>query len=439
MSLPQLGAGVRSPVGRPYGRGWPGPRGLALRSSRRASIASSAAALNQLPAWASMTSGSCSRWQPDELFMRDAMKPFRVSVVQCRGTPYEVGRAQARLFAATPKGRAFLSRTTIRFPWWFNIQTEQRTFAKFSPALWEEIGGLADGLGIAMERAVLCFGNNGLRPPLGGCSAIMSNGVYGRNYDFKPRHYAARFVVVQASGSYASIGSSELLTGRLDGMNEHGLTIGLHLVRSSPRYPGLSCVLMVRLVLDQCATTAEAVAMLRSLPHAMQYNYSLLDANGVAAVVEAVPGSVAVRTGDWLACTNHFQSSLLRPLNRRAAHSQQRLSPLEAWAARHLSAEAMFTALNRSTSPAFHHGYLKGAGTLHTIVAEPSKKRLLIGIGGDAAALEEDMLDVSLDRWLQGEDLPVAHLEGQLGGMSRPFEWPVPRKRGKSHGARDAT
>ena len=49
------------------------------------------------------------------------------------------------------------------------------------------------------------------------------------------------------------------------------------------------------------------------------------------------------------------------------------------------------------------------------------------------------MLDVSLDRWLQGEDLPVAHLEGQLGGMSRPFEWPVPRKRGKSHGARDAT
>ena len=64
----------------------------------------------------------------------------------------------------------------------------------------------------------------------------------------------------------------------------------------------------------------------------MLYNYSLLDADGVAAVVEAVPGCVAVRTGAWLACTNHFQSPLLRPLNRRAAHSQQRLPPLEAWA-----------------------------------------------------------------------------------------------------------
>jgi hypothetical protein len=141
------------------------------------------------------------------------------------------------------------------------------------------------------------------------------------------------------------------------------------------------------------------------------------------------PSQAAVRTGAWLACTNHFQSALLRPLNRRAAHSQQRLPPLEGWARRDLDAAAMFTALNRSTSPAFHHGYLRGAGTLHTIVAEPAKKRLQIGIGGDAAALEEDMLDVNLDEWLRGKDLPVVHLDGQLGGMSQPFEWPISRKR----------
>ena len=96
-----------------------------------------------------------------------------------------------------------------------------------------------------------------------------------------------------------------------------------------------------------------------------------------------------------------------------------------------LSAEQMFTALNRSTSPAFHHGYVGGVGTLHTIVGEPARKRLLIGIGGDAAALEEDMLDVSFDRWLAGEDLPVSRLHGQLGGMAKPFEWPVRRRRKK--------
>lgn len=89
----------------------------------------------------------------------------------------------------------------------------------------------------------------------------------------------------------------------------------------------------------------------------------------------------------------------------------------------------MFAVLNRSTSPAFHHGYLKGAGTLHTVIGEPAKRRPLIGIGGDAAALEENMLDISLDQWVAGEDLPISHLQGQLGGISKPFEWPVPRRR----------
>jgi hypothetical protein len=54
---------------------------------------------------------------------------------------------------------------------------------------------------------------------------------------------------------------------------------------------------------------------------------------------------------------------------------------------------------------------------------------LLIGIGGDAAALEEDMLDVDVAAWSGGNDLPIDRLEGQLGGVSKPFEWPLPRAR----------
>jgi hypothetical protein len=120
------------------------------------------------------------------------------------------------------------------------------------------------------------------------------------------------------------------------------LAIGLHLVKARPRAPGLISVLLVRRVLDSCATTAEAIDLLRRTPHAMQYNYSLLDARGVAAVVEAGAGAVAVRGGDWLACTNHFQSPQLKRLNRRVAHSIGRLPPLESWAARELSAEQTF-------------------------------------------------------------------------------------------------
>jgi len=66
-------------------------------------------------------------------------------------------------------------------------------------------------------------------------------------------------------------------------------------------------------------------------------------------------------------------------LNHRVAHSIGRLPPLESWAARQLSAEQTFKALNFSASPAFHN--YGNAQTLHTIVTEPPKRRLLIGIG----------------------------------------------------------
>ena len=189
--------------------------------------------------------------------MASAAKTLRVSFVQCRGTPYEVGRAQAEAFALTRKGKAFLRRK-VRLLWWFNTRTEEGAFKAYAPA-GEEIGGIAEALNIPMEQAVTYFGNDGLRMPTGGCSAVMSGGVYGRNYDFWPRGYEARFALVQPRGSYASIGGSHQLTGRLDGMNEHGLAIGLHLVKVRPRFPGLTSTLLVRLVLDSCATTAEAI------------------------------------------------------------------------------------------------------------------------------------------------------------------------------------
>ena len=63
-----------------------------------------------------------------------------------------------------------------------------------------------------------------------------------------------------------------------------------------------------------------------------------------------------------------------------------------------------------------------------TALVAPGRRRLLIGIGGDAAALDEDMLDVDFPRWVQGEDLPVTQLKGQLGTKSPAFRLVVRRR-----------
>jgi predicted choloylglycine hydrolase len=341
-------------------------------------------------------------------------------VVQCRGTPYEIGQQQGCLFGASRRGLSF-QRSKVRLPDWFDMQAEQRFYAKFAPTILEEIAGIADVLGTSLERACLFFGNGGLRPRLGGCSVVMSAAAFGRNYDFRPQDYGARLALVLPTGSYASIGFSELLTGRLDGMNEHGLSVALHLV-GHQRLPGMSCLLMIRIVLEQCATTDEAVELFRRLPHAVAYNYSILDARGQAAVVEAMPGAFHARRGTALACTNHFQSQAMRPHNRmRGRTSWTRLPPLEAWAAEGLAVEALFETLNRSSSPAFfgRNGQDRH-GTLHTIATEPSSKRMLIGVGGDASAVRGAALTVDFKAWTEGEDLAVTELVGVLGGVEAP-------------------
>ena len=181
-------------------------------------------------------------------------KPWRVEVLECRGSSYDVGKQVAEGFLATPRGRAYARRKERR-PFAFSLKNAQAALETYAPNIWEELHGLADGLGIPLERAVAEYSNGRLRYPKRGCSAVMTGGLYGRNYDYDVRHYDRLLVAVQAKGVHASVGFSDRFTGRVDGMNEHGLCVGLHMVNQKTWQPGLVCILIVRIVLDQCATT----------------------------------------------------------------------------------------------------------------------------------------------------------------------------------------
>jgi predicted choloylglycine hydrolase len=166
---------------------------------------------------------------------------------------------------------------------------------------------------------------------------------------------------------------------------------------------------------------------LHQVPHGFSYNFSLLDRQGDGAVVEAAPRNIAVRRGGDLVCTNHFQSRLMKPLNpKHVGHSKGRLPPLEGWTKQAADQGELFAAkddaklfglLNNSRSPAYHHGYVKGAGTLHTIVTSPKDRTMLVGVGGDVVAIKLD-----LAAWAVGAPLPCRTIEGTLGGTYRPFD-----------------
>src|SRR5918993_5598447 len=339
-------------------------------------------------------------------------KPWSVDVLECRGSSHDVGKQLAEAFLKTTRGRAYARRKERR-PFAFSLRNAEAALRTWAPNIWEELHGLADGLKIPLERAVAEYSNGRLRYPPRGCSAVMSAGLYGRNYDYDVRHYDRVLLAVQPKGVHASIGFSDRFTGRVDGMNEHGLCVGLHQVSEAAARPGLVCILIVRLVLDQCATTREAVALLRRIPHGLSFNYSLMDAGGSAAVVEASPAAGFVREGEQLGCRNPFLSPSQQGFNRRNPGSYRRLPTLEKFAREQLTADRLFKALNDSLSPVFDHRYTTGSGTMHTIVCTPAKLRLEIGVGGDATPASID-----LGGWVRGRPLGLEALTGQLGGTA---------------------
>ena len=256
-------------------------------------------------------------------------------------------------------------------------------------------------------------------PYLSGCSQVVwsrPEPFLVRNYDYHPDLWEASLCYTAWNGTRV-IAMSECLWGVLDGMNEHGLCVGLHQVSQAAARPGLVCILIVRVVLDQCATTREAVALLRRIPHGLSFNYSLMDAGGHAAVVEASPAAVVVREGKELCCSNHFLSPTQQAFNRRNPGSYRHLPVLERFSRERLPADRLFRALNDSLSAVFDHRYTTGSGTLHTIVCTPAERRMQVGVGGDARPCSIDFAT-----WVAGGPLGLQALEGQLGGTAKPFD-----------------
>src|SRR5690625_1576309 len=111
----------------------------------------------------------------------------------------------------------------------------------------------------------------------------------------------------------------------------------------------------IRMVLDMCSSVDEAIQMLKEIPHATCYNFSLGDHSGNMAVVEAAPRKIVVRDGhSILSCVNHFQDKTLEEKNREfIGGSVQRHHYLQHISAKHLSQDEMFDKFQDKNSSLF--------------------------------------------------------------------------------------
>jgi predicted choloylglycine hydrolase len=130
------------------------------------------------------------------------------------------------------------------------------------------------------------------RPFLTGCSQAawtrQSPYFLVRNYDYHPALWESVLLWSNWNGRRV-IAMTDCLWGVLDGTNDAGLVVALSFGGRRVVGVGFGLPIILRYILEFCATTEEAVDVLRTVPSHMAYNVTLLDASGDARTVQVGP------------------------------------------------------------------------------------------------------------------------------------------------------
>ncbi|TGB03523.1 C45 family autoproteolytic acyltransferase/hydolase [Halobacillus salinus] len=337
------------------------------------------------------------------------MTDIYVNVLQLRDTAFEVGFKTGKEIENQSILKTFEAITKPEI----DHDEMKSIYSSFAPHLLEELDGLAHSLDIPSHKAAAMFsGYDVPRTEAMGCSALLTEDYYVRNYDFSPALYDGLFSLVQPEKAFASVGYNLQIIGRHDGVNEHGLVMGLHFVSNEGYRKGLSPWTSIRMVLDTCATVDDAVSMLKEIPHSACYNFSLGDSQGNMAVVEASPDQVVVRRDGTLTCVNHFQEEQLKDKNRESIHgSLKRNDYLHKLKDEHLTQTEAFNNFKSKESPMFFTDYNDLFGTLHTFSYSYRDAKILTTIAQSGQDLEVDFKE-----WVGGKDIAVQRMNGIIEG-----------------------
>src|SRR5699024_8652594 len=97
-----------------------------------------------------------------------------------------------------------------------------------------------------------------------------------RNYYSDPRSYEVRYLLYQSIVcGYATSGPYMQVNGRIDGMNEKGLTMAYNFTHRKQSADGFLCNMIGRLILETCADIEEAIKLLKNIPHRHSFSYIL--------------------------------------------------------------------------------------------------------------------------------------------------------------------
>lgn len=228
----------------------------------------------------------------------------------------------------------------------FKITEERKAFAgeclpiyeKYYPKVLEEIKGLADGQKGRYEDfytfllSMYCFEFNNHCT----CFAFKDkdNLIFGRNSDFLVALEKLYMnCLYKLNRGYGFNGNTTAFIEMEDGINEHGLAVGLTFIYPKIIKAGFNSGMLVRYLLEKCKTTSEVIESLNMIPIASQQTLSVIDNAGNFAVIECNCSHIEIIKpaghNCFIVATNSFVSQKMAEYNNHAIdnwHSDERYS-----------------------------------------------------------------------------------------------------------------
>jgi len=209
-------------------------------------------------------------------------------------------------------------------------------------------------------------------PVIVGCSQGVWLGDGGpalvRNYDFDPAFCDGR-IEMSAWFGRRCIVMADAAWGCLDGMNEDGLAASLTFGGRPAHGVGFPVLLVLRYVLETCATIDEAVAALTRVPLTMAQNVTLLDRDG-RHVTLFLGADRAPAVSDARAVANH-QERPVWPAADAAGCTVERQAAVARLLDEAPSLEAMAGAFLKP--PLYNLDFAHGFVTLYGAVYRPAE------------------------------------------------------------------
>ncbi len=285
--------------------------------------------------------------------------------------------------------RALADRFACAWPayrrWWLSEGIEarptylacRRAIHKHMPellALYDELCELVGG-GDLPSRFLSLY-----NPPpyYAGCSQAVWPGaepLLVRNYDYDPCACDGLLLYTDWLGQYRVLGMTDCVVGLLDGINDAGLAISLTFGGKRDVGAGFGVPIVLRYVLETCASAAAAAETLARIPCHMAYNVTVLDATGDYVTVMLGPGRKARVTRSPVA-TNHQESVSWGQHARATATVERERFLLDRMTLHPEPAEHFVAAFLRP--PLYSMAFERGFGTLYTAEMWPATKRYIL-------------------------------------------------------------